>query len=95
MIKDIDKWYDSNIFKRKDSYLLTLTYLTCCYWFLLKIAMLISIAINILQVKKEVFCISYGAFFILPHIQNLIRRGTYFLHSPPPFWIFSLEQCSR
>ena len=32
-----DKWYDSSIFKRKGSYLLTLTYLTYFYWFILKI----------------------------------------------------------
>ena len=32
-----DNWYDSSIFKRKGSYLLTLTYLTFCYWFILKI----------------------------------------------------------
>ena len=38
MISDAaDKWYYSNIFKRKGSYLLTLTYSTYYYRFLLKI----------------------------------------------------------
>ena len=38
MISDTaDKWYDSNIFKRKGSYLLNLTYLPYCYWVILKI----------------------------------------------------------
>ena len=78
MISDTaDKWYDSNIFKRKGSFLLTLTYLTYCYWFILKITFnkyFASEAGGILY-----FLCSYGtfAFVILSHIQNLIRHGTY------------------
>ena len=85
MIDDQWYWYDSNISKRKDSYLLTLTYLTDCYWFVLKI----TITTNILQLKQEVsilyflWCLCHS----VTHIQNLSRQYLCAL----PF----LEYCNR
>ena len=75
-----DNWYDSSIFKRKGSYLLTLTYLTFCYWFILKITFKKYFAS---EAGSIVYFSWYFAFAILSHIQNLIRCGAYdVLYSP-------------